>query len=395
MARDFDKPILNKRGEPLKILEIGAHHCIRCIKKARALQTLGYEIHGSGEMLAHGTGFYNTYNVWQTKKQLQNMIRLYVNQGIDIIEYNNEPDHPVSWIREVLDDMGKTGEVPLVTDLHDLDCIRKDIIPIAERRMFNDSDALIYAAMPIRESVNQLHQVTKPNTVMYSYCNEGIIEYDPNHISQRGACVYEGGANPPDDEALNQQFAYRYLYEIFKQIVEMGNELHLFCGNLGAFQTHQNIGAVAYPPTPYEKMMEELVKFKYGLCIFNNEDGEKNQVNFTLTNKAQEYLQAGLPSIVCWAPETEKYTQKHNIGFCFEHVDKIGNLDQTITQDMYLEVMDNISKKRKELVMENFIWKLENLYAGLLNVDRKSIPENIKQLNIFEFGEEDINNLLI
>ena len=392
--KDYDKPLLNKHGRPLRILQAGAHHCIRCIKKARALQKAGYEVYGMGEMLAHGTGFYNTYGIWQTQKQFQETLKLHIENGIDIIEWNNEPDHPATWAREVINSCGKEDEIKLVTDLHDLDCIRKDIIPLPEREMFNDSDAFIYASQPIQEQVNKLHQVTKPNTVMYSYCNEGIVEYDPQKINERRGLVYEGGANPPDDQAMNAQYSYRNLYAIFKQLVEMGNEVSLYCGNLGAFQTHQNIGAVAYPPTPYEKLMEELIKYKYGIVVFNNEDGLKNQVNFTLTNKAQEYLQAGVPSIVCWAPETAKYTQKHGIGFNFEHIDHIGNLEEVIPQEAYLEVMQTIQTKRTELVMENFIWRLENLYAELLGLEKKGVTEEIKQLNIFEFGKEDVMSLL-
>ncbi len=391
--KDYEKPLL-RNDRPLRILQAGAHHCIRCIKKARALQKAGYELHGMGEMLAHGTGFYDTYSIWQTQRQFQKTLKRYIEGGIDIIEWNNEPDHPVTWIRQILDDMGKSDEVKVVTDLHDLDSIRKDIIPIPERQMFNDSDAFIYAAVPIQEQINILHQVTKPNIVMYSYCNEGVVEYEPEKMNERKGCVYEGGANPPDDKAVNAQFAYRYLYDIFKRIVEMGNELSMYCGNLGAFQTHQNIGAVVYPPTPYDKLMEELIKYKYGIIVFNNEDGLKNQVNYTLTNKAHEYLQAGVPSVCCWVPETQKYTQKHGIGFNFEHLDHVGNLEENISPESYLEVWETIQTKRRELVMENFVWRLENLYAGLLGLEKKGIPEEIKQLNTFEFGEEDTISLL-
>ena len=56
--------------------------------------------------------------------------------------------------------------------------------------------------------------------------------------------------------------------------------------------------------------------------------------------------------------------------------------------------MENIKVKRKELVMENYIWRLENLYAGLLGVKKKNIPENIKKLSIFEYGKKDTEMLL-
>jgi hypothetical protein len=93
-------------------------------------------------------------------------------------------------------------------------------------------------------------------------------------------------------------------------------------------------------------------------------------------------------------PETQKYTQKHGIGFNFEHLDHVGNLEENISPESYLEVWETIQTKRRELVMENFVWRLENLYAGLLGLEKKGIPEEIKQLNTFEFGEEDTISLL-
>ena len=51
----------------------------------------------------------------------------------------------------------------------------------------------------------------------------------------------------------------------------------------------------------------------------------------------------------------------------------------------YPEVMENIKQKRKELVMENYIVLLENLYADVLGVERKWIPDHIQKLHDFDF----------
>ena len=103
-----------------------------------------------------------------------------------------------------------------MVDLHDLDSIRKGFIPKEERMMFNYSDAVIYVSQPIQEITNKLHQYDKPNIVLYSYCNKGIVDYDPSLIGQRKGLVYEGGANPPQDQAQNQMYAYRNIYNIIK-----------------------------------------------------------------------------------------------------------------------------------------------------------------------------------
>jgi len=102
---------------------------------------------------------------------------------------------------------------------------------------------------------------------------------------------------------------------------------------------------------------------------------------------------AGLPSLVCWCPETEKYVKKHNIGFVFDDIEDIGDTSG-ITPERYQEVMESIKVKRQELVMENYIWKVENLFAGLLGLERKGIPEDIKQLAISEYAKSDIAMLM-
>jgi len=387
--RDFDKPILDKNGKPLKLAEIGAHHCIRCIKKTNSFRQLGYTTFGMGNMMAYGTEHYDIYMTWKNERQFKESIRALVNCGASIFVWDNEPHFPA---KEVLRDMGRE-DIPLVVDCHDLETIRKEFSPIEELEMLQAADGLVFVSNPIQKRINELHNITKPNIVLYSYCNKGIVEYDESKINERRSLVYEGGANPPQDRYLNEQFSYRNLYGIIKRLVEMGNEVHVFCGNLSAYDSHQGTGARLYPPTPYDEMMKGLTKFKYGILIFNNEDGKKEQVNLTLTNKAQEYLQAGLPSIACWCPESEKWITKHGIGFTFKHIEEIGDLSQ-ITNEMYLEKMQNIKKKREELVMENFIWRLENLYAKLLGVEGKAVPDKIKQLSYLEYGKEETDKLL-
>jgi len=380
---EYNKPILDRNNNPIKLLEAGAHFCIRVIKKSKALIELGYEVHGLGNKLPFGANILSTFSVWQSESQFKNAIRNYIQLGITGITWNNEPDHPAVWIKEVIRDMGMEDKVKLIVDLHDLDSIRRNIIPIGERKMFNAADGLIYASMPIQKITNELHEVTKPNLVLYSYCNRGVAIYNEEDIPKRRRLVYEGGANPPNNKELNIQFPYRNIHHIAKKVVEMGNELHMFIGNLDGYQTFQDIGVVAYPPTDYIKMMGELVKFKYGLIIFNNKDGKQNQVNHTLTNKESEYLHAGLPSLVCWCPETEKHVRKHGIGFVFSDIEEIGNCSQLET--LYPEVMQNIKVKREELCMENYIVLLENLYAEILGLEKKGIPEDIQRLHDFEF----------
>jgi glycosyltransferase involved in cell wall biosynthesis len=381
------KPLLNKDGNPLRILMISSHHCIRVIKETIALQKMGYKVDGlANRSISWGTDLHDTFGIWLNERQFKNYIADN-KERYDILHFSNEPDAPVKWIKEVVGD-----SIPLIVDLHDLDSIRREIIPIPEREMFNYGDAFIYASQPIQEKTNKLHAVTKPNIVLYSYCTDGMISYDPKDIPNRKGLLYEGGANPPEDNEMNRVFSYRSLYDIIKKLVEMGNETYMFCGNVSAFETYQNTGAVLYPPTMYNDMMNEMIKYKYGILIFNNEDGKKDQVNYTLTNKMMEYLHCGMPSLTCWCPESEKYVNKHKIGFVFNHISEIENCSQLESQ--YNEIMDNIWEAKKNLIMENFIWKVENLMADLLHLKRKPISDKVKKLNIFEYGKDDVESLL-
>lgn len=399
---DYDKPILNKDGKPLTILECAAHHCIRCVKKTRVLRNLGYVTHGMGNKPAYGTRDYDTYMMWHTEAQFKNAIKMYLNEGVDVIVWDNEPDHPAVWIKEVID--GANSDCKLITDCHDLDSVRRQFIPLPERKMFNAVDGVIYPSIPVQEVTNELHELTKPNMTIYSYCSKPLVSRNGKDIrgnvdwkwedisKRRNAITYQGGLNPPGDQQMNQQFPYRDLHGIMKKLIDQGNEVHIFCGNASAYNTYQHIGAVLYPPTEYDEMMKRLTEFKYGILIFNNEQGTEHQVNLTLTNKMQEYLQAGVPSLACYCPESEKYVEKHGIGFTFKNLKEVQNTSQL--EDKYMSVMETIKQKQDELLMDNFIWKLENLFAEVLGVEKKGIPDNIRKLSVFEYGEEETGRLL-
>lgn len=392
---DWNKPIIDENGNALKHLEIGKHHCIRCIKKIRALKKIGYEVHGMGNVTPYGTSDYSTFSVWKSKQQLQNSVKLYIENGIKSITYNNEPNEPTYWIKEVIESMGVQDKVKLILDGHDWDQIRlpQRIIPIAERKAINAADGIIFPSIPIQEEVVELNQIwNKPSTVIYSYCNKGVVNYNIEERSNRKALVYEGGANVPNDKTMNTMYPYRNVLPIMKQLVAQGNEVHAYLGNPDAYIKGQGMGVILYPPTDYDKMMEALTKFKWGLLIFNNKDDTEPQVRYTLTNKAQEYLQAGLPSLACWCEETEKWVKKHNIGLTFSDISQIGNCSEF--EEQYVELFNNITTKRDELVMENFIARQELLMADLLGLERKGIPKHIEDLWRLEYGNEDVDFLL-
>ena len=265
--------------------------------------------------------------------------------------------------------------------------------------MFRVSDAIIYVSEPIEESLNRLYNITTPTMVLYNYPTKRMInntKIDWSKINERKGLVYEGGINAigdtPEIIKTNQILKYRDLFPIFKTLIEMGNEVHAYSGNTDAYLSGQHTGVILYPPTDFTKLLNDMTKFKYNLLIFNNEKGTEDQVNMTTANKIWDGLAAGLPTIACYCKEMEKYIEKHAIGIA---VKQLGDVKDTKQWDSrYGELIQNVQKKREELVFENQIWRSENLYAGVLGLQRKSIPQHIRDQAVFEYGEKSVNMLL-
>lgn len=398
--KDYSSLITDKRGEPVKIALLAAHHCIRCIRIGDSLKSLGYTVYGSGSKEAYGVDLYDNYILWKNEAQFKNSVKLLIDQGVSIIEWNNEPDNPMLWAREVIDSMGKQDEVKLIYNAHDLDNIRRGFIPIEERKAFNCADAIIYVSEPIRKICNDLHSITVPSIVLYNYATKSMnnnteVDWEKANLKKK-TLVYEGGVNPIGEseeiKQMNIVFKYRNLFPIFQELLSMGNEVHAFPGNHDAFATGQNTGVVVHPPTPFDKLLQMMTQYKYNLLTFNNEDGKQNQVNYTTPNKLWDGLCAGLPSIACYCSETEKYVNKHDLGWTFNHIKDIGDCSEL--EEEYVHKLNNIKKKREELVFDRQIWRVENLYAQLLGLECKSVPEDIKEQAVFEYGEKDTESLL-
>jgi len=392
--KNYSSLITNKQGSPLRILTVAKHLCIRTYRFSETLKSLGYKVDTLTGVISYGSEIYDSIYFYHNEMQFKNF--LYENKDkYDIIEVHNEPDYMVRWVGDVI---GKSDTTKLVYNIHDIDSIRRGFIPIEERKAFNVADGIVYVSKPIQAISNDLHRVTVPTMVVYNYptlsmINNTKVDWE---ATKKPTMVYEGGVNALGDtrEAveIRRLFPYRNLFPIFKQLIEQGNEVHVYAGNATAYQTGQHTGCILYPPTPFDILLNEMTKFKYNLLTFNNKGGTEDQVNYTTANKMWDGLCAGLPSLACWCEETEKYVKKHNIGWTFNNLSDIGDCSQL--EKTYKEKIESIKNKREELVFSNHIWKTENMYAKLLGVELKSIPDYVKDLNVFEYGEEETNSLL-
>lgn len=348
-------------GEPIRILDIGAHFCIRNIKMCRALKKKGYHLDALTGKISYGIDEYEKVFFYNDKHQFKNVLEA-TKGWYDIIKVANEPD----WMLVVASNMGCKN---LVHDCHDLDSIRfkhDNITNIDEIRVFNNADGAIFVSKPIEEYAKELHKFDKPTAVFYHYCNDDYLDlYTPGQDLNRSGIVYEGGANPPQVDA-HTPFKYRSLYHVFKKVVDMGNEVHMYIGNYDGFEAYQDIGAIIYPPTHYDEMMKGMTLRKWGALIFNNEELTEEQTNITTMNKAYEYIMAGLPLVILGAPLQAELLRKYGVAIELKKISDLGNIEQNYGH-LYPELKANVDRVRTLLTTERHIHIIENLYKRVLD----------------------------
>ena len=344
------------KKEKIKIVWTSMHNCIRVIKLSKALQKTGrYEIHGIASQVSYGTEGFDAFSFYHDSKQFEKLIQTL---PADIYIHSNEPNWQANRIRS------NKPDAKIILDGHDFDSIRMNALPIDEMRAFTSCDGFLFVSKEVEQFIKKLHidQIgDKPSAVIEHYCNEEWHKLPQSPINQRHGLVYEGGMqSPPYKNKVN---AFWQLYPVFKQLVEQGNEVHLFAGNADAQSTYANIGAFVYQPKVYPELMASLRTKKYGLCVFNNPKFDQKQVNITRTNKEQEYLACGLPIIVFGAPATAEYVKKHDIGLVF---DRLEDISPKILETEYSRVKENVDKLMPTLTMESHIHILEKLINDIL-----------------------------
>ena len=342
----------------IKIVWTSEHCCIRVIKLARPLMKTGkYDIHGLAKQVSYGTEAFDKFSFYHNQNQFKNLIR---DLDADVYVHSNEPNHQLNWIREVQPD------AKIILDAHDFDSLRVSLITVAEQKSITNCDGMLFVSREVKEFILDLHRDQlrdKPTAIVEHYCNEEFLtdECNPPADNRKGI-VYQGGAQSPPYK--NAQFKYRQVYHLFKQLVDQGNEFHLMAGNPDVFATYANIGAFMYQPQMYGDLMKKMRHHKWGVIVWNNADKSQLHVDFTRTNKEQEYLACGLPIIVFGAQATADYVKMHNVGVVF---DKIEDIVPEALDEAYAECKANVDKLRPKLTMESHIYRMESLIERVLN----------------------------
>lgn len=370
MVRRKGKRVRNKDGNLVRILAIGHHTCIRCIKKCRSIKGLGYPCKLLTSTISYGTQEYDSIHFYHDKKQFMNAMEE-IGDTVDIVEVNNEPNNMTVWAHEAK--LANGFNYKIAHDWHDLDSVRINTAGKDEIKVFRLADGFVFVSDPCERLSKELYDFKQPSVVFSHYCNKewkGYENYKPGKedIDGRSGIVYQGGLNPPD-HLLNPQakriFRYRSMYNLFKEAIANGNGLTIFAGNPDGYQSHIDIGATVHPPTYYDELMKNMQKFKWGWMLFG--DKKDPQTKHTTANKWFEYLKVGVVPIVCWAEETARWTEKYGCGIVLDDPKELGNIEKNFG-DQYPKLKKRVDEINEsgELDSENHIHIIESLWGKVM-----------------------------
>lgn len=344
-----------------RLCYITHHCCTRVLKEALALLKKGYEIHLVTAMNPIECRWFQSVHLHSTQMQLQNVLRqLEDAKAIDIYHVHNEPTRLIYLTRQAI------GKKPLIFDAHDWELLRcatqkiESVQPfklkavMQEARATELADGIVYISDPIQAYMNKRYNVTKPNIVIQSWCNEEF-QNTPEVIPKQGTVVYEGGT---DSKELGEE--WRNYVPVAEAFAKEKIDFHIygFYQNDKDRKRYEDTGATLHCPVPRNILVRELAKYQWG--VFGTLDKSKN-MKWCLPNKLFEYTMAGIPTItVKYCDETAKFVKKHGIGVVLDEFNGAKLPDPR-------EFKENIWKLRPEITMEKQIPKLEELYQQFMS----------------------------
>lgn len=162
----------------------------------------------------------------------------------------------------------------------------------------------------------------------------------------------------------NDDFCYRYYYDLFKIFVDAGISVHVYPSQVSKnLQKYQDIGVVFHKTVPVQDLYSELTQYDVGFAGYNDLGAHINRtaVDYAtkcLPNKAFDYLFAGIPTLAYNLGYAEKFTNRWGICIIYKE----------LLIDAYYAVNEkNINYKRwqKMFCMENYKKDLITIYQDI------------------------------
>jgi glycosyltransferase involved in cell wall biosynthesis len=351
-------------GGKKKLVFVTRHCCIRCIKEAMALRSLGYEIHVITEQVTQFSDqAFNTITVYMGLDQLYESIRLF--SDADIFHCHNEPSFFVTCVKEVFPDK------PVVLDVHDSMLLRRKEdeinhlerpeqyrISVDERNNIMLADGLVYPCNPMKYAVEKEYNPKAKSTVLYSYVP--ISFYRIDFKKWWGGMVYEGRIDIPSKlESEWDFFSYADYTEMAKECLKRNIPFHIYTPRKNS-EIREEYGkwSILHEPLAFDRLIKTLGCHDWGLV--GNYQPHEEWKN-AMPNKLFEYVAGCLPVVAMNAQDCSDYLKETGFGIT---VDSLDELQERWGEKE--EIRNHIIKHRNDYAMERHIHLVEELYQSLV-----------------------------
>jgi glycosyltransferase involved in cell wall biosynthesis len=351
----------------MKIAAVSSHNCIRLHKISLPLLDMGHNVHLIARKFVGFSELYRTFSLYSDINQCTESIKLH--SDADIFHCHNEPSWFVSAIKELF------PYKPVILDVHDTyltrttdkeyqESMSKGLphvrVTTEERNNFQLADGLVFVSDEVRDATMSEFNLTCPNIVLPSYVPLNLYQY---HTKEwMGGLVYEGRVTISEeykDKNLNTGAEYCDYSEVSKEAKRVGIDFHLYAGREDdAFKKIYDEEAFVHPGYSYRDLLRQISRHDWGL-VGNLIDSPQWQQ--TLPNKMFDYLAAGVPSVCINASASSKIAERYGFGITVKSLDELAG-----RWSEHRECRNNLFKIRRELSMENNIYKLLDLYKILV-----------------------------
>jgi hypothetical protein len=349
--------------------------CIRTIKLATALQTLGLNVHlvhrgeTPNEVYGFGNDSFSSLNSLPKKKSgnLPFIESLIDKLKIDLIHFHNYPDKLGAKI------IRASVKVPFVYDQHDFMSQKMKYLPLLkyyERICNEENDGAIYITENYRKLVSEKYKINNNNIVFGNY---GLTKLIP-----KISCKYNQSlAEKKKIDAVYIGFItehkgiVRYMVDIFKVLSNNGINIHIYPTRNKEYKKYKAIPNVTlHEQLPLEKLIEEICKYDFGITLLNHFDVVKRraeEVKYGFWNKINDYLIAGIPVLTMdYYNDMSNFVKENSFGVSVKNLEDISfnnlkNIDVA-------EIRNNILENREKHFMENQINRVYEFYLKTLDL---------------------------
>ena len=333
---------------------VSDHGCIRVFKQAKILIDAGYKVDLFCRKEPFGWNIFNTVSIFDDAEQLH---RLVDEAQADILHVHNEPD----WL---IYETKVAAKVPVIFDVHDVQCLRIQSTSREEELAFDAADAFIFVGDHARVLTSSFYTLDKPTTVIMSMVNKDFL-CDVTWGANFDSVCYEGGIRPPDHQPVlnGTHFVnYRDYMPAVKAFTNQGFNFTIHKANKAYTEEYAKAGANVIEPMLYHYMLRALHLHGFGLV------GSCYHVvamHAAMPNKLFVYMSQGVVPIVLNAATVGEFVIGNKLGYELESLFDIRS--QLKGRDHNEKTRKRVIANRKKYTMETQLDKLSKFYEEVLD----------------------------